>query len=139
MPVFKKSVKSIYTELGGNRPNKHESTDTLTRHLPKNQRFLGKDVVREFAREGYLVHHRTNTYSLTKSGESFCKKVLSGDLFGWLTRTKRRFGYKRTIKPVEPKAVEPLCLGGYPPCTKEYFVGSRSIELQASAWFLCED
>jgi hypothetical protein len=56
---------------------KHQTKTNLVKHLPKEKRFLGTDVVREFIRIGFLAKHRTNTFHLTRPGWEYCKGFLS--------------------------------------------------------------
>ena len=75
LPIYVKSVESIYKELGESF-NKHATIVNLVRHLPKHQRSLAKDVVKAFIKIGYLRKHRTDTFCWTKEGMEYSKKIL---------------------------------------------------------------
>jgi len=75
LPVYRDAVKSIYKELGESF-NKHATITNLVRHLPKNQRYLAKDVVNAFIKAGYLRKHRTDTFSWTAEGLEYSKNLL---------------------------------------------------------------
>ncbi len=78
LPIYVKSVESIYKELGESL-NKHSTIVNLVRHLPKNQRSLARDVVKAFIKIGYLRKHRTDTFCWTAEGIYYSKQVLNLD------------------------------------------------------------
>lgn len=75
LPIYAKSVESIYKELGESF-SKHATIVNLARHLPKHQRSLGKDVVNAFIKIGYLRKHRTDTFCWTQEGLQYSKRIL---------------------------------------------------------------
>ncbi|MFA5763808.1 MAG: hypothetical protein WC915_03260 [archaeon] len=74
LPQYQKAVLSIYKELG-NSYNKHATITNLIRHLPKNQRHFGEDVVAIFIKIGLLRKHRTDTFCFTQIGLIYCKEL----------------------------------------------------------------
>jgi hypothetical protein len=75
LPQYKKAVKSIYKELG-NSYNKHATIINLIRHMAKNERHFGNDVVKIFIKKGLLRKHRTNTFCWTEKGLRYCVNLL---------------------------------------------------------------
>jgi hypothetical protein len=80
LPQYKKSVLSIYKELG-NSYNKHATITNLIRHMPKNQRHFGEDIVEVFIKIGLLRKHRTNTFCWTETGLECCKRLFENTIF----------------------------------------------------------
>jgi hypothetical protein len=76
LPQFRKSVESIYKELG-NSYNKHATITNLIRHMPKHERHFGKDIVEIFIKLGLLRKHRTDTFCWTEAGIMYCRKIIT--------------------------------------------------------------
>jgi hypothetical protein len=72
---YKKAVLSIYRELG-NGHNKHATKVNLIRHMTKNDRHFGKDIVEVFIKQGLLRKYRTDTFCWTEIGLIYCKELL---------------------------------------------------------------
>ena len=74
LPQYKKSVLSIYKELG-NSYNKHATIVNLVKRMPKHERHFGKDIVEIFIKTGLLRKHRTDTFCWTELGLEYCKRL----------------------------------------------------------------
>jgi len=75
VPLFKRSVESIYSELG-DALGKNATSVNLTRHLPTHERSFAKDVVRVFIAKGLLREVHPNRYAWTKKGLEYAQSIL---------------------------------------------------------------
>jgi len=106
LPEYKQSVQSIYRTLGKSY-NKHENITTLSRHLPKNERWFCKLVVKAFFKEGLLRHHRSDTYSWTEKGLRYAEAYLNS-ASGVMKKAKDAFYFSLLLDKVRDIAFPSL-------------------------------